>query len=303
MFRTGQGFGFPYTISGKQVRGARNYSKKLWLENSWPKAKHDMKWLIDKFAPVPDWEDYQIPTLQVKSDKFKGTPSRGLVYYTDNQCEERIASTVRKQILRGCKDYPIVSVTQYPIDFGKNVIFPESRSILTMFKQILKGIEEIDTDVVFLVEHDVLYHPSHFDFTPPKKDKFYYNVNTWKLRAKDGQALHYYTQQVSGLCASRKLLLEHYTTRVTRVEKEGFTRRIGFEPGNHPFPRGIDYYKFEDWRSKHPNVDIRTSKNISGCRFEKKQFRRDPKEWELADKIPFWGKTKNRFDDFLRVLS
>jgi len=295
MFRTGKGFGFPYKMSGKQVGRARKYSKKLWLENSWPKAKHDLKWLIDKFAPVPEWEDYKFST----SKKL----TKGLVYYTDNQCEERIASTVRKQILKSCNGYQLVSVSQYPISFGENIVFPESRSVLTMFKQILRGLEEINTDIVFLVEHDVLYHPSHFEFTPPEKDKYYYNVNTWKLNAKDGQALHYYTQQVSGLCAYRELLLEHYRKRIDRVEKEGFTRKIGFEPGNHPYPRGIDKVGFEDWRSEYPNVDIRHGKNLSGVRFDKKQFRREPTEWQLADEIPFWGKTKGRFDDFLRSLN
>jgi hypothetical protein len=298
MFRTGNGFGFPYNQSGKQVRKARKHSKKLWLENSWPKAKHDLKWLINRFAPVPDWEDYL-----AEPSKTQNAPSKGLVYYTDNQCEERIALTVRKQILKSCNGYPIISVSQYPIDFGKNIVFPESRSHKTMFKQILKGIEEIDTDIIFFVEHDILYHPSHFDFVPPEKNKYYYNVNTWKLRSKDGQALHYLTQQVSGLCAYRELLLEHYKTRVARVEKEGFTRKMGFEPGNHSFPRGIDNYKYEIWRSEYPNVDIRHGGNLTGSRFKKRQFRNKPKEWLMVDEIPFWGKTKNRFDDFLRDLS
>jgi len=58
MFRTNNnGFSFPYPISGNDVSKARNYSKRLWLGNIWPKAVHDMDWLIDKFAPVPDWHD------------------------------------------------------------------------------------------------------------------------------------------------------------------------------------------------------------------------------------------------------
>jgi glycosyltransferase involved in cell wall biosynthesis len=56
MFRTqGGDFGFPYKISGSQVRKARNHSKNIWLNDKWPLAKHKLDWLINKFAPIPDW--------------------------------------------------------------------------------------------------------------------------------------------------------------------------------------------------------------------------------------------------------
>lgn len=59
LFRTqGGDFGFPYPISDKQVNNAREYSKKLWKENTWDKAIYPLEWLIDKFGPVPGWEGY-----------------------------------------------------------------------------------------------------------------------------------------------------------------------------------------------------------------------------------------------------
>jgi glycosyltransferase involved in cell wall biosynthesis len=58
MFRTNNnGFSFPYEISGKELGKARRYSKYLWLEGNWPKAKYPLSWLVDKFKPVPDWHD------------------------------------------------------------------------------------------------------------------------------------------------------------------------------------------------------------------------------------------------------
>jgi hypothetical protein len=60
MFRTqGGDFGFPYPISDKQVKHARDRSRDLWLKGKWPKAKNSLKWLVEKFAPVPGWEDYK----------------------------------------------------------------------------------------------------------------------------------------------------------------------------------------------------------------------------------------------------
>lgn len=60
LFRTqGGDFGFPYPQSGHQVEQARAYSRNLWLNDRWDKAIHPLQWLIDKFAPIPDWHDEQ----------------------------------------------------------------------------------------------------------------------------------------------------------------------------------------------------------------------------------------------------
>lgn len=56
MFRTQPGFGFPYPMSGEAQERAREYSRWLWEGGNWGKAIHPLSWLIEKFAPVPDWE-------------------------------------------------------------------------------------------------------------------------------------------------------------------------------------------------------------------------------------------------------
>lgn len=58
MFRTqGGDFGFPYPLSGHAVDHARKYSQKLFLEEGWPKAKREFSWILDHFAPIPDWHE------------------------------------------------------------------------------------------------------------------------------------------------------------------------------------------------------------------------------------------------------
>jgi len=315
LFRTQQGFGFPYKISGRQVGAARKHSKNLWLNDTWPKATRKLQWLLDRFAPVPEWHDNptasaaeaesEVAAPVMSAEDMPANLVKGLVYYTDNRCEERIIDIVRRQLDNISNGRPIVSVSQYPIAFGKNIVMPLPRGVLTMFKQILAGLQAIEADVVFLVEHDVIYHPSHFDFTPPKTDVFYYNENTYKVDAKSGQALFFYTKQTSGVCAYRDLLLEHYERRVARVEKDGFTRRMGFEPGTHRFPRGVDDYTAARYMSAFPNVDVRHASNLTASRFKKEQYRsqRSIKGWKLCDDIPGWGRTKGRFDEFLYELS
>ena len=306
MFRTqGGDFGFPYKITGHEVDKARKHSNEFWKGNKWPKAVHKLSWLIDKFWPVPGWTEEERASLSGASRNitFK-QPSRGIVYYTDNQCEPVIAEKVRGQLkkISDSKGIKIVSVSLKPIKFGQNIVLPLERGILSMTKQILAGLEALDTDIVYLCEHDVIYHPCHFDFHPQLDDVYWYNENVWKVRSSDGQALFFHTKQTSGLCAWRKLLVDHYRKRVERIEKEGYSRSMGFEPGCHHLPNGVDNYQAREWMSIYPNVDIRHATNLTWSRFKKEQYRsqRSIRGWTLADEIPHWGKTKGRFDEFLK---
>jgi len=170
-----------------------------------------------------------------------------------------------------------------------------------MFKQIKAALEHSTAKVVFFCEHDVLYHPSHFDFVPVNSDTFYYNQNVWFLRTSDGHALHYDVNQLSGLCGYREALLTHFTERYELVEKEGFSRKMGFEPMTHNRIKWNNIYKYDTWKSKFPNIDIRHSGNVTGQRWKKSQFRNKKllKNWVVSKtKIPGWGKTKELIKGF-----
>ena len=291
LFRTQPNFGFPYPNPGT---GARKHSQDLWRNGKWPKAKYPLQWIVDKFAPIPDWHEQTSAAgpVVLTEQKLK----KGIVYYTDCRLDPTIMKACQKQILAGANGHHIVSVSLEPINFGDNYTLDLERSILTMFKQMLKGIEFCDADVIFLCEHDVLYHPSHFEFVPYKKDAYFYNENTWHVDYKTGTSAYWICKQVSGLCAYRDLLLEHYRKRVAHVSANGFSRNCGFEPGTHQPPRGLDSYKAISWRSAFPNIDIRHGQNLTPSRWRQDQFRsqRNCQGWEMADAVPGWGQTKGQ---------
>jgi hypothetical protein len=298
MFRTQQGFGFPYPNPG--IDKARARSRELWVGGTWGKAVRSLDWLLERFAPVPDWHE---PEAQAAAPRtLNRAPTKGMVYYTDNRLDPRLMAACMKVLDRSRNGHDLVSVSLAPLDYGRNITLPLERGVLTMFKQILAGLEECRADVVFLVEHDMLYHASHFDFTPERADRFYYNENTWKVDAATGQALFYYCKQTSGLCAYRELLIEHYRKRVAKVEAEGYNRNMGYEPGTHRPPRGVDDYKAERWMSAQPNIDIRHEGNLTRSRWRQDQFRNKNAclGWQMADEVPGWGRTKGRFEDFLK---
>ncbi len=326
MFRTqGGDFGFPYPISGKDQEKAKNYARDLFFNNNWPKQVRPLSWLVEKFWPVKGWSEEDLKKLKANTFKFssKGTdikpaeseptedlpskgiiysyqpPSKGIVYYSDCQLDEKIARSVRDQILKISqeKDIPIVSATLKKMDFGvKNIRFPSlKRGYPAMFKQIVAALEHSTSDIIFLCEHDVLYHPSHFDFTPLDKNTFYYNQNVWWLRTTDGHALHFDVNQLSGLCGYREALLTHFRERYALVMKEGFSRKMGFEPMTHNRIEWKNVYKLGTWKSESPNVDIKHKENLTGQRWKKSEFRNQKLliNWiESDDEIPGWGKTK-----------
>lgn len=300
MFRTqGADFGFPYELRGKDVDKARRHSQELWRNNRWPKQIHPLSWLVEKFWPVKGWTKEKLEKSMPKP--AVSVPTKGLVYYTDNTLDPTILRACQNRLAECANGSDVVSVSLKPIDFGRNLVLPLERGVLTMFTQILAGLEASTAEIIFLVEHDILYHPSHFDFTPLTRSVFYYNRNTWKVCALSGHALHYLCNQVSGLCAYRELLVEHYRKRVALVEANGWNRNMGYEPGSHKPPRGVDHYRSEWWMSAQPNIDIRHQTNLSRNRWRQDQFRDKSTclGWTESDRVPGWGVTKGRFAAFL----
>lgn len=150
------------------------------------------------------------------------------------------------------------------------------------------------SSIVHNCEHDVLYPPSHFDFTPPKEDIYYYNQNWWRLRTTDGFAVHWDANQVSGLCAYRKHLLKFYKERIEEVKKKGYKNTMGFEPG------GRHTNLTASWKSEVPCVDVKHGHNLSKNKWSLKDFRdkSTAKNFVTGYEIPGWGKTVDLIKEF-----
>jgi hypothetical protein len=296
MFRTQSGFAFPWNggkiSQGRQQHQARKTSQELFKQNAWDKQVRPLSWLVERFweelqkepdsPDDPRWTDADLASLKATEGRFTGNPSKGVIYYTDNQLNLRLAHRVQRQIREA--GLPIVSASLKPMDnMGKNIVLPMKRGPFTMFKQIVAALEASTADIVFFCEHDVLYHPSHFDFTPERKDIFYYNQNFWKVWP-DGFAAHWDANQVSGLCGYRGYLLTYYKARVKEIEAKGFNR--SYEPG------GRDASKYATWNSAYPNIDVRHGDNLTKSHRHPSDFKDKSTcvNWQEStmDKIPGW---------------
>ncbi len=223
---------------------------------------------------------------------------------------ERLKQIVRdrlSKIARG-KNMVITCSSLKKMDFGdRQVRFPSmKKGYLAMFKQILGGLEKSSDEIIFFTEHDVLYHQSHFDFTPPDKNTFYYNQNVYFLRIPDGHALHYDVNQLSGMCGYRDALITHFRERyevtleaskkMDDKELNRFVRNMGFEPFTHSRIQWKNQFKYDTWKSEFPNIDVKHGKNLTGQRWKKEQYKNQKLliNWIETDvSIPGWGKTTN----------
>lgn len=230
---------------------------------------------------------------------------RGLIYYTDNRVVEPIFSKVQE--LLNEVGLPISSSSLCPIDFGKNVVLKNrERSYPTMVRQIIMALEGLETKYAFFCENDVLYHKSHFEFTPPKDDVFFYNSNVWRWKLWDNKAIRYDKMlPLSQLCCNREYALEHYKMREAKIIEWGLdefrsreprrARIWGYEPGTKSKRRGgFTDYNFDTWCSEFPSVDIRHARTFSRLKCDKRDFRNMPENWEEIDKkdIPGWDLDK-----------
>lgn len=225
--------------------------------------------------------------------------TKSIIYYTDNRPNQKIMLAVQNQLLKS--QLPIVSCSLKPVNFGKNIVLDLDPGPVTMFIQILTALKASRAEYVFFCEHDVLYHPTHFEFTPPSMDTFYYNVNVWRWDFLSNRVITFdHFRSVSGLCVSREKAIDHYEKRLNLIYKNGWdkiagrnpkwARGIGYEPGKPKKNGGFTDDSIDEWSSEYPNIDIRHSKTMTPLKMTLESFIHKPTGWrELTlDKIPGW---------------
>lgn len=295
MFRTQGGFAFPWGNPAHQQHKARQVSYELFTKNLWPEQTRPLSWVVERFWDTlqeepdrPDdrrWTKADLSRLKQFNGKFNGEPMKGILYFTDNQLPMKYAWPVRDRIKRIAQDkgMELVSSTLKKTNVGKNIVTNKPRGYLTMFEQILKGLEAMESDIVFMAEHDVLYPPEHFDFIP-ERGVFHYDINWWKIHVDDGLCIRWDADQVSGLCAYRDDLINHYRERLATFDPDNFDRK--FEPMS-----GIGS---KQWKASVPHVDLRTGKNLTFNKrsiedFRKKETARNLQTGTIDD-IQGWDK-------------
>lgn len=234
-----------------------------------------------------------------------------IIYLTDGSLDEALATRVREILVREAGAIPIVSVSQRPVDLGRNVCLGEiGRSWMSLYSQILAGIDACDTPYIGIAEHDCLYSHEHLAWTPPSDGVFFYNFNCWLVQwggnhpELDGMYSYWPKRYALSQLVCRKELLKQSTEEVMNLLQMGFETKKGMrwygEPGlardtYKAYEAAVsdkpiqlqrylkDYltkYTSEPFKTEIPNLDIRHGSNFTGPK------RGNQKTYEL----PYWGR-------------
>ena len=196
-----------------------------------------------------------------------------VIYYSSNHedpaFEQRIIANLRKQ----AGDLPIVSVTQKPMDLGKNICVGEhGLSYVNLFRQILIGAEAATTEYVQYAESDFLYPKDYFDFEPTE-DVYLYDP-IWIVYIVGGGFVRKAYSEGAQI-VRRELLIERLKTFLAG-QPEWFDGRRKL-PGEEPFK----HWKNNTPRfGKHPAVSFKTGRGVS---------RKTSTMQEWTSTLPVWG--------------
>lgn len=243
----------------------------------------------------------------------KQVEPRTILYLTDNSLEPVLFHRCQELLMEQAQGIPIVSVSQQPLDFGINICLgPIGRSWLSLYKQMLAGLNAIETEWIVIAEHDCIYHKSHLHYQPNDAGVFWYNHNCWLAQwggnHPELNGLYSYWPRrlaLSQLICNKHLLKQAIEERLSILENGGrFDRQfLGCGEPGVVSERAIekarkaaasgkpiqlqqylkDYlqrYEHKAFGTDMPNLDIRHGSNFSG---PKRGLKR---RYEL----PFWGK-------------
>ena len=108
--------------------------------------------------------------------------NKTILYYTCNRENESFESKIMSNILTKSGGLPIVSVSQKPIKFGKNICVGDvGMSYFNEFRQILIGAKEVKTEYIVFAEADFLYPEEYFNYNPSGDSNIYRYDNIWMV--------------------------------------------------------------------------------------------------------------------------
>jgi hypothetical protein len=107
-----------------------------------------------------------------------------ILYYTSNQEKPEFEKKIINKLLKNCGGLPIISVSQKPMDLGKNICVGNvGHSYLNLYRQQLVGAKKAKTEYLVFAEADFLYPKEYFELEPTGENVYLYN-NVWILHRR-----------------------------------------------------------------------------------------------------------------------
>lgn len=202
-----------------------------------------------------------------------------VIYYSSNREKPDFEGRVIKNLLEVCGNLPVVSVSQRPMDLGKNIcVGDHGVSGFNMFRQVQIACQIATTKFVISAEADCLYPPDYFTFIPERDDVCYRDSNLYVM----GQWRKYFYKKEGGATHAQIVGREFYLARLNELFKDAPEWSV--EEKNFPRERWhkVDVFdKIVYFETKNPVVQIKTDRSMRHYTYSD----RTP-----IYEIPYWGR-------------
>lgn len=201
-----------------------------------------------------------------------------ILYYTSNREDEAFENLVKRKLLEVCGDIPIISVSQKPIDLGKNICVGDVGACdFNLFRQILIGCEAAKTPYIISAEADCLYPPEYFQFKPDDEAE-YYRFGPLYILSKWGSG------DWSGFWSKSTAPFAQITKRgywLRELSKVFADKPLWSKPGERVrLPLFLD----RDWDTcelKNPVINLKTGQGMR---------KNTQVDGNCISRVPYWGK-------------
>ena len=217
-----------------------------------------------------------------------------IIYCSSNQEAPKFEERIRDNILKNCRELPIISVTQKPIDFGTNICVGDDVGVsgFNFFRQSLIACKAAKTRFVLSCEADCLYPKDYFTFIPERDDVCYRNKNLYVMAHK--RAIFW--KKEKGATHAQIVNRELYI----KVLEELFEGEPEWSVEQKNFPKEKFRGKREDvfapneiihYTTKNPIFQFKTSDSM--------------RHFTVSDRIdryeiPYWGNAKKLREEYLK---
>jgi hypothetical protein len=197
-------------------------------------------------------------------------------------------------------NYPVITSSIKPVDFGINIIQTEDYSHYTMYRQLLRAAKMATTPFIAVAESDVLYSPEHFSFFRPQMDEVAYDMSKWSLYT--WRPIFSMKRRPSNafMIAPREYLIQALEERYgdtplvsaekSRLRAGEIGRRIHEKALGLPLRKAVEVWCY------NPSV-IFQHENALGTKQAHFPFKKTLGEMKAVE-IPIWGKAEDLVKEY-----
>lgn len=217
-----------------------------------------------------------------------------VIFYTANRIKPGFLKVVIDKLKKAAGDSPIVSVSQKPLNLGKNICVGDlGQNVWNIYHQMLVGAKQAETKYVATAEDDCLYSRSHYHTLLPNDDEFTYNLNRWTMFTWKPPKFCFRNLRLLAdqLICNRELLIDTLEERFAKYPSYislGWKERLFGEPGRKEHHLGLAPRKTATFWSTVPNIRFCHEDSI-GVLSQGKRKSSGPSQ---EDYLPEWGEAK-----------